>query len=185
VTIEVNNESGIAVDEIGLAQLGTWLLDQLGINTLAELSVVLLDTEAMAALHQQWMGLPGPTDVMAFPMDGDELSTDAGDRSGPGALMHITGPALLGDIVLCPEVAAEQARLAGHSTEAELALLCAHGLLHLLGYDHDDAEAEREMFQLQARLVGEWASTTGRGPIRAPLPGTGGEIRDTATGRHG
>jgi probable rRNA maturation factor len=185
VSIEINNESGAMVDEAALAGLGRWLLDQLGINPLAELSVVLLDTEAMAALHQQWMGLAGPTDVMAFPMDGEELAMDPGDRSGPGTLARLTGPALLGDIVLCPHVAAEQAHLAGHSTEAELQLLCTHGMLHLLGYDHADAESEREMFELQARLVGEWAASTRRGPIRAPLPGTGGEVRDTATGRRG
>ena len=60
---------------------------------------------------------------------------------------------MLGDVVLCPAVAADQASSAGHSTEAELHLLCTHGILHLLGYDHGDAEEEREMFELQARLV--------------------------------
>jgi probable rRNA maturation factor len=185
VSIEVNNESGVTVDEIALSQLARWLLDQLRINPLAELSIVLLDADAMAALHQRWMGLPGPTDVMAFPMDGEELALDAADRSGPGGHTHVVGPALLGDIVLCPSVAAEQAHAAGHSAEAELQLLCTHGVLHLLGYDHDDADAEREMFELQARLVGEWAAVTGRGPIRAPRPGTGGEVRDTASGRRG
>ncbi len=56
-------------------------------------------------------------------------------------------------------------------------MLCTHGILHLLGYDHDDAEAERVMFALQAALVGEWADRSGLGPIKAPLPGTGGEVR--------
>jgi probable rRNA maturation factor len=180
VSIEVNNESGVAVDEVALAELGRWLLDRLRINPLAELSVVLLDTEAMAALHKQWMDLPGPTDVMAFPMDGEELVMDAGDRSGPGSHGGVDSPGMLGDVVLCPEVAATQAIAAGHPTDAELALLCTHGILHLLGYDHEDAEAEREMFVLQAGLVAEWASATGRGPIKAPLPGTSGEVRDTA-----
>jgi probable rRNA maturation factor len=86
--------------------------------------------------------------------------------------------------VLCPEVAAEQARHAGHSTEAELQLLCTHGILHLLGYDHGEPDEEREMFGLQARLVGDWAERSGRGPIRAPRAGTRGELRDTATGAH-
>lgn len=180
MSIEVNNESDIAVDEAGLASLGRWLLDHLKINPLAELSIVLLDSEAMAALHKQWMDLPGPTDVMAFPMDGEELLLEAGDRSGPGARAGAASPGLLGDVVLCPEVAAAQAAAAGHSTDAELALLCTHGILHLLGYDHDDAEAERVMFALQAALVGEWADRSGLGPIKAPLPGTGGEVRDTA-----
>ena len=66
---------------------------------------------------------------------------------------------------------------AGPSTEAELHLLCTHGILHLLGYDHGEPEEEREMFELQARIVGDWAAKTGRGPIRTPLPGTAGEVR--------
>jgi probable rRNA maturation factor len=183
MSIEVNNESGIEVDELALAALGRWVLEQLKISPLAELSVVLLDTEAMAALHVQWMDLPGPTDVMAFPMDGEELALDAGDRSGPRGSEYGDSPALLGDIVLCPQVATEQAQVAGHSVEAELHLLCTHGILHLLGYDHGDADTEREMFELQAKLVGEWAALTGRGPIQVPRPGTGGEVRDTAGGR--
>jgi probable rRNA maturation factor len=182
VSIEVNNESGVAVDEAALAGLGRWLLDRLKINPLAELSVVLLDSAAMAALHKQWMDLPGPTDVMAFPMDGEDLLLDAGDRSGPGGHGAAVSPGLLGDVVLCPEVAATQAIAAGHPLDAELALLCTHGILHLLGYDHDDADAERKMFELQAALVGDWAAATGAGPIQAPRPGTGGEVRDTATG---
>ena len=183
MSIEVNNESGVVVDEVALAELGRWLLDRLKINPLAELSVVLLDTDAMAALHKQWMDLPGPTDVMAFPMDGEELRPRRRRPLRPGHARRARPvPGLLGDVVLCPEVAATQAEAAGHSTDAELALLCTHGILHLLGYDHDDAEAEREMFELQASLVGEWAATSGRGPIQAPRPGTGGEVRDTATG---
>jgi probable rRNA maturation factor len=82
-------------------------------------------------------------------------------------------------------VAADQASSAGHSTEAELQLLCTHGILHLLGYDHGEPDEEREMFELQARLVAEWARATKRGPIRAPLPGSGGEVRDWAGGRRG
>jgi probable rRNA maturation factor len=180
VSIEVNNESGTAVDEVALAELGLWLLDRLKINPLAELSVVLLDIEAMSALHKQWMDLPGPTDVMAFPMDGEELIMEAGDRSGPGNHGGAASPGMLGDVVLCPEVAAAQAATAGHSLDAELSLLCTHGILHLLGYDHEDAAAERQMFELQAALVAEWAASTGRGPIMTPRPGTGGEVRDTA-----
>jgi probable rRNA maturation factor len=182
VSIEINNESGVDIDEAGLAQLGRFVLDAMRIDPLAELSVVLLDSDAMAALHQQWMDLPGPTDVMAFPMDGDEGPDRTDPGTHPGAEAP-TGQALLGDVVLCPAVAADQAASAGHSLEAELHLLCTHGILHLLGYDHAEPDEEREMFELQARVVGEWAATSGRGPIRAPLPGTGGEVRDTAGGR--
>jgi probable rRNA maturation factor len=185
VSIEINNESGTPVDEVALAQLGRFVLDALGVDPLAELSVVLLDTGAMAALHLQWMDLPGATDVMAFPMDGADAPLDRFDPSAPAGTDQAAGEAMLGDVVLCPAVAADQAASAGHSLEAELHLLCAHGILHLLGYDHGDADEEREMFELQARILGEWTAAAGRAPIRAPLPGTGGEVRDAAGGRRG
>jgi probable rRNA maturation factor len=176
VSVEVNNESGEPADEVMLSRLGRFVLDELGVNPLAELSIVLLDTAAMAALHQQWMDLPGPTDVMAFPMDGADLLPERVDPSAPPATDE--EPAgMLGDVVLCPAVARTQAAAAGHSPEAELALLCTHGILHLLGYDHGGADDEQEMFRLQAQLVNAWAKHSGSGPIRAPLPGTAGEVR--------
>jgi probable rRNA maturation factor len=177
MSIEINNESGVSVDELTLSTLGRFVLDALGVSPLAELSVVLVDAEAMAALHQQWMDLPGPTDVMAFPMDGADSPAERLDPSAPPGTDEGTAEALLGDVVLCPEVAAEQAVAAGHTTESELHLLCVHGILHLLGYDHGEPEEERAMFELQARLLGEWTASTGRAPIRAPRPGTGGEVR--------
>jgi probable rRNA maturation factor len=185
MSTEINNESGTAVDEVALAQLSRFVLDAMKINPLAELSVVLLDPDAMAALHAQWMDLPGPTDVMAFPMDGSDGPIERLDPSAPPTTDEGVAEAMLGDVVLCPVVAAEQAVSAGHSAEAELHLLCTHGILHLLGYDHGDAEEEREMFELQARLLADWEKTSGRGPIRAPLPGTGGAVRDAAGGRRG
>jgi len=72
--------------------------------------------------------------------------------------------------------------LKGTMSEAELHLLCTHGILHLLGFDHDDADEEREMFDLQARILADWEKASGLGPIRVPLPGTGGEARDAAGG---
>ncbi len=63
--------------------------------------------------------------------------------------------------MLCPSVAERQAREAGHSTEAELELLCAHGILHLLGYDHAEPEEHKEMFGLQAELLGSWREKRG------------------------
>jgi probable rRNA maturation factor len=168
VSIEVNNESGVSLNEADIASVAGDVLGKLGVNPLAELSVLLIDAAAMSALHKQWMDLDGPTDVMAFPMD------TLDDKPG---VEHDPGPALLGDVILCPQVAADQARTAGHSTEAELFLLTTHGVLHLLGYDHDDADSEREMFELQARLVSEWATAHGVGPVRTPVPGGGGETR--------
>ncbi len=168
MSIEINNESDAAVDELGITSIARYVLDVLGVNPLAELSILVVEAAAMATLHKQWMDLDGPTDVMAFPMD--TLDDKPGLESEPG-------PALLGDVILCPEVAASQAAAAGHSRDAELYLLTAHGVLHLLGYDHGDEDSEREMFGLQTRLVGEWAAANGRGPIRTPLPGTAAEKR--------
>jgi len=185
MSIEINNESGAAVDEVGLTRLGRFVLDAMQINPLAELSVVLLDADAMAALHMQWMELPGPTDVMAFPMDGADAPVERLDPSAPPGTDEDLADAMLGDVVLCPAVAAEQAVAAGHSTEAELHLLCTHGILHLLGFDHGDVEQEREMFDLQARILADWETASGRGPIRVPLPGTAGEVRGAAGGRSG
>lgn len=183
MSVEVNNESGADVDEKALADVGRFVLDALRIDPLAEVSVLLVDADTMAALHQQWMDLPGPTDVMAFPMDTADGPTERHDPSAPPGTDEHPGEAMLGDVVLCPAVAADQAASAGHSTEAELHLLCTHGILHLLGYDHAEPDEEREMFELQAQLVKEWARISKRGPIRAPLPGTGGEVRDSAGGR--
>jgi probable rRNA maturation factor len=182
LSIEVNNESGVEVDELALTELGRFVLDALRIDPLADVSVLLVDAKAMAALHEQWMDLPGPTDVMAFPMDAGDGPAERFDPSAPPRTDEQPGAAMLGDVVLCPSVAADQATSAGHSTEAELQLLCTHGILHLLGYDHGEPDEEREMFELQARLVKEWARLSRRGPIRAPLPGTGGEVRDSAGG---
>jgi probable rRNA maturation factor len=185
MSVEINNESGVVVDEVGLARLGRFVLDSMRINPLAELSVVLLDAEAMAALHMQWMDMPGPTDVLAFPMDGSDGPVERVDPSAPPTTDEDVGEAMLGDVVLCPAVAQDQATAVGHSTEAELHLLCTHGILHLLGFDHGDADTERQMFELQARILADWVTASGCGPIQAPLPGTGGEVRDTAGGRRG
>lgn len=97
----------------------------------------------MSELHLKWMGEPGPTDVLSFPMD--EVT--------PGWPEE----AILGDIVLCPTIAASQAKSAGHSATHEMAILSVHGLLHILGYDHATKLEESEMFALQESLVAKWS----------------------------
>jgi probable rRNA maturation factor len=162
VSIEVANESGITVDEPALAALARYVLDAMRMHPLAELSVLLVDSGTMADLHQRWLGEPGPTDVLAFPMD--ELrppppGSDRADRGGePGPV-----PGLLGDVVLCPEVATEQARAAQQPMADELEMLCTHGILHLLGYDHADPEERATMFGLQDRLLGGWRAAHAAG----------------------
>jgi probable rRNA maturation factor len=152
VSIEVNNESGFSVDESEIVALARHVFDRMRIHPQAELSVVLLDVEAMEQLHVQWMDEPGPTDVLSFPMD--ELR--------PGHEDSEPEPGLLGDVVLCPEVARTQARTAGHSTEEELLLLTVHGILHLLGFDHAEPDEEKEMFSLQRELLLTFLSTRGK-----------------------
>jgi probable rRNA maturation factor len=178
MSIEVHNESGVVVDEAGLAALGRFVLDAMQINPLAELSMLLVDEDAMEQLHLQWMDLPGPTDVMAFPMDGEDMPGDRFDPSAPPSTDENLAEAMLGDVVLCPAVAERQAKDAGHSVVAELHLLTTHGILHLLGFDHGDPDEEREMFELQAQLLRAWSKESGVAPIHSPLAGTRGEVRD-------
>jgi len=153
MSIEVNNETDARVGERELVDLARHVLGRLKVHPQAELSVILVDEVAMERLHMQWMDLPGPTDVMSFPMD--ELRPGTEDREPE--------PGLLGDIVLCPSVAERQARDAGHATEEELLLLTTHGILHLLGYDHAEPEEEREMFELQRNLLLTFLAERGKG----------------------
>jgi probable rRNA maturation factor len=150
--IEINNESAVQVDETVLQRLTTYNLAQLHVSADAEVAIVLVDEGAMESLHVQWMDEPGPTDVLSFPMD--ELRPGSEDRPTP--------PGLLGDIVLCPQVAEGQAQTAGHTLMDELILLTTHGLLHLLGFDHAEPEEEREMFGLQRELIRGFAASERR-----------------------
>jgi probable rRNA maturation factor len=146
MSIDIANESGTGVDEHAIVAVARWTLDRMRIHPLAELSVVIVDEPAMEQLHIQWMDLPGPTDVMSFPMD--ELRPGKADEEPPQGL--------LGDVVLCPTVAERQGAAAGHSMDDELHLLTVHGILHLLGYDHAEPDEEREMFALQKELLESW-----------------------------
>ena len=144
MSIEITNLAQSSCDENALMSLTKFALKAMGVHPDSELSISLVDEAEMSSLHMQWMDEPGPTDVLSFPMDEVKPHSAA------------SGPALIGDIVLCPTVAQRQAEVAGHSMQAELELLTAHGVLHLLGYDHAELEAEREMFGLQDQLLTQW-----------------------------
>lgn len=148
MTIEVLNETDADIDVDLLARQARFMLDRLLVHPESELSVVLVDVPAMTELHIQWMDEPGPTDVLSFPMD--ELR--------PGVEGQESEPGVLGDIVLCPEVAQVQALAAGHSRDDEIALLLTHGILHLLGYDHAEPDEHAEMFGLQGELLTVWTA---------------------------
>jgi probable rRNA maturation factor len=143
MSIEINNESTESVDEVRVLALATFALDYMHLHPDTDLAIVFVDEPAMEVLHIQWMDEPGPTDVLSFPMD--ELR--------PGSEGQLTPAGLLGDIVVCPQVAATQAETAGHETINEILLLTTHGVLHLLGFDHAEPEEEKEMFGLQREIL--------------------------------
>src|SRR6266568_1675295 len=120
VSIEIANESGVAVNEAALAGLARHVLDEMRVL---------------------------PLDELRPPQPGGAQAEPGGSEGIPG---------LLGDVVICPQVAAAQARRARHSVTDEIDLLCAHGILHLLGYDHGDAREHAAMFGLQDRLLASW-----------------------------
>ena len=143
MSIEVLNESGIEVDAEELLDCARYVLAEMRVHPRAELCITCVDEAAMEVLHVKWMDLPGPTDVMSFPMD--EL------RPGREGAVSLEG--VLGDIVVCPQVAVAQAATAGHSPLDEMLLLTCHGVLHLLGYDHAEPDEEREMFAIQRDIL--------------------------------
>ncbi|WP_329131855.1 rRNA maturation RNase YbeY [Streptomyces sp. NBC_01476] len=153
MAIDVNNESGWEINEQAVLDIARYALQRMRIHPLSELSVIVVDAAAMEQLHLQWMDLPGPTDVMSFPMD--ELR--------PGKEDEEPAQGLLGDIVLCPEVAKKQGEEAPtkHSMDEELQLLTVHGVLHLLGYDHGEADEKAEMFGLQKAILDDWRAEHG------------------------
>ena len=154
MSIEVLNESGHELDVTELASLSRFVMEQMRVHPLAELCIKAVDEQTIAQLNEQWMEKEGPTDVLAFPMD--ELR--------PGLVNEEPEEGVLGDLVLCPEIAARQGETAGHGTNAELELLTVHGILHLLGYDHAEPDEHREMFGLQDELLAAWRARGGDAP---------------------
>jgi len=138
MTIEITNKSGELVPTDGVRELLQNALIELKLNPECEVNLVFVDIEEMTELHIKWMDEAGPTDVLSFPMDMPAAENEA---------------VTLGDIVISPTVAAQQAATAGHSIDHEIFILAAHGLLHILGYDHANAADEKVMFTLQEDLV--------------------------------
>ena len=129
------------------AALARQVLIARGIKAETEVSLLFVDEDAIAALNAQFLGKAGPTDVLSFPIEDEPgpsgRSPDFGG-SGPGAVPEEGALMLLGDVVICPKVAARNAVEHEVPLDDEVALLVVHGLLHLLGLDHEDeAEAER------------------------------------------
>ncbi|MFT4299082.1 MAG: rRNA maturation RNase YbeY [Aeromicrobium sp.] len=146
MNVDILDESGTGADVVALTLLSRFVMRRMRLHPATELTVRLVEPGTIATLNQQWMGKSGPTDVLSFPMD--ELTPGRDDEDAPEGY--------LGDIALCPQVAAQQAPAAGHTTSDEIELLLVHGILHLLGYDHAEPEEHAEMFGLQGRLLLEW-----------------------------
>jgi probable rRNA maturation factor len=140
--IEIANNSGVACNEDEIVDVAAFALDKMGIHPDSDLGITLVDEDEITKLHVQWMNLPGPTDVLSFPMD--ELKPFSASD----------GPGIIGDIVICPQFAAKQA--VSHSTAEEISLLTVHGVLHLLGFDHVEEEEHKVMFGLQDKTLAEW-----------------------------
>ena len=139
------------------AELARQVLAARGVKGETEVSLLFVDEDAIAALNEQFLGKSGPTDVLSFPIEDEPgptgRSPDFGG-SGPGTSSPSRARSLLlGDVVICPAVAARNAEEHEVPFEDEVALLVVHGLLHLLGMDHEnDAEAER-MEALEQQLL--------------------------------
>ena len=139
--IDLENKTNYQLDEARLISLADFSLTKLGIHPDSELGIRLVNEIEMEELHQKWMNLSGATDVMSFPMD--EIKPDSAS----------SGPGIIGDIVLCPEFAAKNGK---QSTDLEIELLTVHGVLHLLGFDHEKIEDELVMFKMQEDFLNQW-----------------------------
>lgn len=143
VDVVVSDEqTDVDVDADRWAALATRVLVDEGRH--GELTLTFVDRDDISALNREHMGVDGPTDVLSFPLDA------ADDPSGPTAGV---GPVLLGDVVICPAVAAGAAPTHAGSLDDELALLTVHGVLHVLGHDHAEADEARLMRARELELL--------------------------------
>lgn len=139
--IELVNNSTSNCNETSITSVAQFALIESGIHPDSELSIQIVTEEIMSELHMKWMNLPGPTDVLSFPMD--EMKPNSA-TSGPG---------IVGDLVLCPSYAEKNGK---QTLEKELELLTVHGVLHLLGYDNEEENEEVVMFALQEEILKKW-----------------------------
>ena len=143
MAVFVADEQTHEVDSTHLLRLAGFVLAAQRVPEAMEVSLLFVDRNSIAELNAHHMGADGPTDVLAFPMD-----LPGESRAGE--------PSILGDVVLCPEIAAEQAPRHGATPTSEMELLVVHGLLHLLGHDHAEPEERTRMFSLTDRLLNEF-----------------------------
>jgi probable rRNA maturation factor len=166
VTIDVFGADEQHDCEVALSPLVSLSRDVLaaeGVRGGAEVSLLFVDETTIAELNERFMGKSGPTDVLSFPLEDDPVGggrvPDSGG-TGPGEPPEPEMPDLLGDVVVCPKVAQANAERDAVRYDDELALLVVHGMLHLLGWDH---EAPDEADRMEARerdlLRAHWSPT--------------------------
>ena len=160
-TLEVfvaNEQAAQPVETSRWQQLAENVLEAEGIRGDAELSLLFVDEETITELNERFMGANEPTDVLSFPLEDDVVGAgrwpDNGP-TGPSGLREDAGepPLLLGDVVICPQVAANNAPTHAGTYDDELALLVVHGVLHVLGMDHADPDEERTMQAKERALL--------------------------------
>lgn len=128
-------------------RLSLFVLDREEVAEQIELSVAVVELDEMTALNERYRGKEGPTDVLSFPCDDPCPVADADE------------PITLGDVIISPQVAEENAIRLGHTVEEELNLLLVHGVLHLLGYDHEADEDALVMQERERALLDAYALT--------------------------
>lgn len=153
-----DEQSTEPVDTRRWSKLAHDVLVASGVRGEAELSILFVDETAMAELNLRFLGRDGPTDVLSFPIDDDVvlLGPRSADSLGPGPSVEIEpsdAPALLGDVVVCPTVARRNAPGHAGTYDDEVALLVVHGVLHVLGMDHVDAEEAEAMEARERELL--------------------------------
>ena len=163
-----DEQSDQPVDLARWVALAERVLADRGIFDSAELSLMFVDEKAVAGLNERFLGRKGPTDVLSFPIEDELISpghVPAAEASGPGR-----GPAeiddiplLLGDVVICPEVAFRQAPEHAGNYDDEMALLVVHGILHLLGMDHEEDDEAAAMEALEQQLLAAHHRQSGAG----------------------
>jgi probable rRNA maturation factor len=147
--VEFYNETDYDLNGKEFNDLVEFVLTRQQVDVRAECAISVVDLETITELHERWLNEPGPTDVMSFPID----------EIRPGFDLSTLEHPVLGDIVLCPAYAQIQADEQGHSLEDELLLLTVHSVLHILGYDHQNAEQRKIMFDLQRQLLLEFLAS--------------------------
>ena len=151
--LATDRQAEAPVETARWAALARSVLEDEGVSHGAELSMVFVDEVSMADLNRRFAAEEGATDVLAFPMDDYPYQ---GSNEG--------SPHLVGDLAICPAVAARNAAVRGGAYEDELALLVVHGVLHLLGMDHADAGQAQEMRRRERELLDRFHTTTAARP---------------------